>query len=143
MADKGDSSAIVFFIDRCLGGGEVADSLKADGFFVEVHDSHFARDCRDQDWIPVVSQRGWVILSKDPRMMRRCVAWDILVQANAAVFYLLSARMPASEMVETFHSAMPRMLSLLRTHTRPLICTVSPAGKVEVREGQRRGGVRR
>jgi predicted nuclease of predicted toxin-antitoxin system len=53
-----------FFVDRCLGK-TVAERLRQAGAQIEIHDSHFAQDAADDDWIPEVSRRGWVILTKD------------------------------------------------------------------------------
>lgn len=57
----------VFFTDRDLGRA-LPDALAAAGMSIERHADHFAHDAPDQDWVPVVTERGWVILTCDRRM---------------------------------------------------------------------------
>ena len=59
-----------FFIDRALGRKYVADALRNAGAKVEVHEDHFLPDAPDTEWLPEVSQRGWLILTKDDAIGR-------------------------------------------------------------------------
>lgn len=62
---------VTFFIDRNLGSRIVAQALVNAGENVQVHDEHFPMDAKDEEWIPVVCQRGWIILTKDSRIAYR------------------------------------------------------------------------
>lgn len=44
------------------------EALRAQGETVEAHDSHFAQDASDVEWLGVVGRKGWVVLSKDDRI---------------------------------------------------------------------------
>jgi hypothetical protein len=59
-----------FFIDRALGRKYVADALRNAGAKVEIHEDHFSPDSPDTEWLPEVSQRGWLILTKDDAIGR-------------------------------------------------------------------------
>jgi hypothetical protein len=76
--------AAEFFIDRCLGSKVIAEALAAHGFTVHVHDDHFPQDCKDEDWLLDVGQRGWVVLSKDGRIERRHLEIEALKSAGVA-----------------------------------------------------------
>jgi hypothetical protein len=52
---------ITFFVDRSLSK-LVGEMLREAGVPVELHDDHFRQDARDEEWIPVVGARGWVVL---------------------------------------------------------------------------------
>ena len=62
-------SRYAFFIDRSLGRKIVADALRQAGAEVHVHGDHFPPDARDEEWLRVVGQRGWIVLTKD-KMIR-------------------------------------------------------------------------
>ena len=58
--------APVFFIDHCLGTEKVAQRLRQAGVNARVLvDEGFSADAEDVDWLPVVANKGWAILTKD------------------------------------------------------------------------------
>ena len=59
----------VFFLDRNLGSKIVAGELRRAGHRVEIHDDHFAPAVLDVDWLREVGSRGWVVLTKDRRIV--------------------------------------------------------------------------
>jgi hypothetical protein len=61
----------VFFIDRSLGIEPLRTELTKFGLLVEIHDDHFARDEEDRVWLRTVSERNWVVLTKDQRLRYR------------------------------------------------------------------------
>jgi hypothetical protein len=69
-----------------------ADSLRAAGALVVVHSDHFAPNCDDVDWIPVVAARGWAILTKDKAIRRTDLEVAALRQSGAAAFFLSSGQ---------------------------------------------------
>jgi hypothetical protein len=141
--DQADAPKPTFFIDRCLGQGDVVIALRELGETVEVHDAHFDIDCPDEVWLTEVSKRGWVILTKDKRVRRRPAELAALRESMAAVFVLTAGGMSGSAMAAAFTAALPRMNRLLRTHTRPLVAAVSSHGTLTVVSGERRGGRRK
>lgn len=58
----------VFFVDRCLGKKCVASALRETGHRAEVHDDHFPQDAKDEEWLPVVGERGWLVITRDDRI---------------------------------------------------------------------------
>jgi hypothetical protein len=134
---------LTLFIDRCLGQGEIVNALRGQGETVSVHDDHFATDCPDETWISDVSVRGWIILTKDQRVRRRPAELAALRHSNAAVFVLTAGGLSGAGIAQAFTAALPRMKRILRTHTRPLVATVSSLGGITVVIGDRRGGRRK
>jgi predicted nuclease of predicted toxin-antitoxin system len=143
MPKRPPDPGAVFFIDRSLGSKVVAETLRAAGVAVEIHDAHFARDCADEVWIAEVAARGWIIVTKDERILRRALELAALEDSGAAAFVLRGGDMKGERAARSLSEALPRIASLLRSHTRPLIVTVSSGSKLEVRVGERRGGIRR
>ena len=133
----------VFFVDRCLGARTVPDALRVAGARVEVHADHFADDAPDPEILRFVGERQWVFLSKDKRVRRRSAEIEALINANVAAFILTSGNATGAELGAAFVTALDRMRRICRTHTRPVIATVTIHGVVTIFHGQRRGSVRR
>ena len=132
-----------FFIDRSLGAHDVAEALRAAGATVEIHDAHFAQATTDVTWLGEVGARGWVVVTKDSRIRRHPLELQALEAAGVAAFMLTATGVGGAEMARILVAALPRMLSLVHTRTRPFIATISGSGKIDViRGGARRGGVR-
>lgn len=141
--DNASQESPVLFIDRCLGSVIVAQALRGAGARVETHEDHFPRDCSDEEWIVRVSERGWVILTKDKAIRRRENEHEALQKAGAAAFILTSGDASGPEIAGAFISALPGMQRALQKYTRPLLATISRSGKVTIKKGTRRGAVRR
>jgi len=58
-----------YFIDRALGKS-IGEALQEIGVKIEFHHAHFAPDAPDTDWLPIVSQRGWIVLTKDVKLWK-------------------------------------------------------------------------
>jgi hypothetical protein len=79
---KPSPSPPIFFIDRDLGQRLVAQALREAGAQVEIHQAHFAPDSPDIEWLPEVSQRGWVVLTKDACIDEGCLYWHQPARAS-------------------------------------------------------------
>jgi PIN domain-containing protein len=134
---------LVFFVDRCLGAHVVPDALRAAGADVEVHKTHFEPNAPDSDILRFVGARRWVFLSKDRNIRWHPAEHKALVEAGVAAFILTAGRAKGVAIAGAFVAALDRIRRICGTHARPIIATVSLAGIVSVREGIRRGGIRR
>ena len=101
-----DVPAPEFFTDRGLGT-RVVDALRREGWAIhamrELYPSSDRRRrerFQDENWIPTVTKRGYVILSKDGfRYTHERLA---IAECEARVFSLPSANLRAEQMVERF-----------------------------------------
>jgi hypothetical protein len=95
-----------FFTDRGLGK-RVVEGLRAEGWTVhpmhEVYpssDRSRSRRFQDENWIPAVTERGWIILSKDGfRWTHERLA---IAECEARVFMIPNASIRAEYMIERF-----------------------------------------
>jgi hypothetical protein len=116
------------FVDRSLGGSFVADALRQAGQRVVAHDDEFEPNARDIDWLRVVGERGWVVLTKDARIRTNALEREALLFANVAAFMLGRGDMKGPHMAATFLIGLPRMTRVLRRWDVPLIATVTAVG---------------
>jgi PIN like domain len=75
-------STVTFFLDRALGNHYVAQALVESGATVEVCDDHFPQNCPDVVWLPEVSQRGWIVLTKDDNIGRNPLEQVAIAQSE-------------------------------------------------------------
>ncbi len=75
-------SRYAFFIDRSLGSKIVANALRQAGAEVHIHDDYFPANARDEEWLRVVGQRGWVVLTKDKMIRYRGPELAALINAG-------------------------------------------------------------
>jgi hypothetical protein len=130
-----------FFIDRCLGTGDVCTVLRAAGATIVQHDDAFGQSTHDVDWLPQVGQRRWVLLTKDKRIRRNQAEVTALMNAGVAAFVLISGNLTGRQQGEAFAKALRRMRGMLRAHQVPFVATVTRDGAVQMfltRRTQRR-----
>jgi hypothetical protein len=141
---RSTDASLTFFVDRSLGAHDVPEALRAAGARVEIHDDHFAPDTPDISWLVEVGARGWVVLTKDSRIRRHPLELQALIGANVAAFMVTATDMTGADTGRLLVAAIPKLTSLARSRSRPLIATVSRQGQVTIIQGgERRGGIRR
>jgi PIN domain-containing protein len=108
-----------------MGGKVVAHALRATGAKVEVHDAHFAIDSPDVEWLPVVGQREWVLISKDKRIRRNHLERAALLHAGVRAFFLTSGNLGGAEMAKVLLRQLGRLERLARDEEAPFIAIVT------------------
>lgn len=122
----------IFFIDRALGKNLVANALRNAGALVEVHDDYFAPDALDTDWLPEVSQRGWIVLTRDARMGLNILEQVAIASSAARVFVVSIDDATGDNMAAALTQALPKMERLTQSHQAPFIARVYEFGKVSM-----------
>src|SRR5205814_1295033 len=79
---------LTFFVDRQLGRYKMAGALRIAGLNVEIHDDHFAQDAKDEEWLMVVGQKNWVVVTRDERIRYRAAAKQAIRRAKVRAFVL-------------------------------------------------------
>ncbi len=128
-----------FYVDRCVGK-RVVQALRAAGARVEAHDDHFAQDAADETWIPDVTARGWVILTKDKNIRRRAGERETVVAASARIITLTSGNMSGETMAGIFVGSLAAMEQLAASQPAPFVAILGPDGMQVVQTQQTLGG---
>jgi len=119
------------FVDRSLGKS-VGRLLRGVGVAVELHDDHFAQTELDRNWIPIVTGRGWVILTKDKNIRRPSGEREDVLLAGAKVFTLTSGNMNAANMAAIFIRFVDEIEQIAATQTPPFAYAVGPDGLQQI-----------
>jgi predicted nuclease of predicted toxin-antitoxin system len=126
----------IFFRDRCLGK-KLADSLRNVGATVEIHDDHFKQDINDQDWLRIVGERNWVVLTKDKKIASRPLELLAVARGNVRLFAFVDGDVPGDVMAQAFVNALEKMQRFIRGNPAPFIAKVDKSGLVKPCKNQK------
>lgn len=123
---------LIYWVDRSLGKDIVPAALRDAGVNVTTYADLYPDDTTVEDhvWIPEVTARGWVILTKDKNIRRAPVEIEALRNASARYVCLSAGNMRGDEqaacLVEHWrtidsvvaHKRVPLIVSVTRTHVQ-------------------------
>lgn len=108
----------------------MADALKTRGICVQLHRQHFTHNAPDEKWITEVSQKQWVIFTKDTAATRRPNELRAVIASRAREFTLANASLRGDEMAAIFSQAMPAIYKFLLNHQGPFIVRIRRSGEL-------------
>jgi hypothetical protein len=125
-----------FFVDRCLGTGDVPTGLRTlvdpDRHKVVVHDDEFPQDTKDVVWLPLVGEKRWVLITKDIAMRSNPLEIAAIIHSGVATFALPAGGQTAAKNVAAIKTAWRAMQRCLRRFAPPFIATITISGEVTV-----------
>jgi len=135
---------LVLFLDECLGTTDVPEALRLQSLRVEVFLEHFKSGTPDQDWLPIVGGKSWVVLTKDKMIRKREAEMAALSDGGVAAFVLTAGDMTGSQIASAFCAAIPRIQKLVRDRLPPFVAAVRGNGSVELlTDSPRRAALRK
>lgn len=131
MSLEVSSQPLVFFVDRCLGRS-VFQALNQTGIMVKFHDDEFPQSTLDTEWLPIVGQRDWVVLTKDAAIGRNALERRAVARANLRLFTLTRQDLTGAEMAAVLVQALGAMQRFVHRYPAPFIAKVDRAGKIRI-----------
>ena len=119
----------IFFINRCLGK-KLADPLRNKGD-TEIHDDHFKQDIEDKDWLRIVGERNWVVLTKDKKIASRPLELEAVAEGNVRLFAFVDGDVPGVVVAQAFVNALENMQRFILGNQAPFIAKVHQSGMVK------------
>jgi predicted nuclease of predicted toxin-antitoxin system len=107
---------------------------------VEVHDDHFRQDAADEEWLALVGQKGWVVVTKDERIRYHPRELRTVVAHRVRALVLTARGVTAEEMASIILGARGRIEKLLSQHGGPFMVGLTRGGALRVlwpRSGRR------
>lgn len=123
---------ITFFIDCSISQKSVPQALQSAGATIERHFDHFPPDTRDVDWLSVVSDRNWVVLTKDEAIGRRPNEIAAIAQAGARVFILVSGNLTSQQMSDLLVEVLETLKKFTQGNQAPFIAKIYKDGRVKI-----------
>jgi len=97
------------------------------------HGSRFSSGALDVEWLPVVGEKRWALLTSDKNIRYNQLEREKIVQFGIRDFVFASGNLSGAMMAEILAVALPKMKRLFRTYPPPFIAYLSQSGNVEVR----------
>lgn len=120
-----------YFIDRALGKS-VGFALQKLGVKIEFHQDHFASNSPDIEWLPIVSQQGWIVLTKDTNIGRNILEIRAMAYSNAKVFTLVSANLNTAKMINIFEELIEKIDKIAQSNKAPFIAKMYKDATVKI-----------
>jgi hypothetical protein len=101
-----------FFLDRSLGGRDVADALRSAGWFSRTHVEVYAdrdQEVEDIEWLSLCGREGWPALTMDRRIRSRPAEIAAVRRHRVKLFALTSGNLTAGDQAERFVRNGPRI----------------------------------
>lgn len=127
---KSQPDKIVLFLDRNLGKHVIAEALRVAGHPVEIHDDHLPVDAPDEDWIKLISSRGWVGLTKDKRIRYRTAEISTIKEFQARVIVIRSKNQTGTELAEILVKHHSRIQKFVTREKAPFIAGINRSGTI-------------
>lgn len=125
---------IVLFFDRSIGV-KIPQELRIDGVSlrvdIEYHDEHFSQESHDDDWLPVIGQRGWIVVGKDRSYHKNMSERLAIIQYKVGCFYLGAANAKTEVLKDLLLRRLDRIIQLSEATERPFIYRVPLGGNID------------
>lgn len=125
----------VLFLDEnhCLNRN-VIEAIEERGILCEKHLDHFLPGMEDVEWLPVVGQRGWALLTTDARIRTNFVEKEAVRLNGVRMFYFSRNDLAGVQMGIALRRALPDMEILMKTQKPPFTASISKNGDVKLRD---------
>ena len=84
----------------------------------------------DDEWLTIVGQKGWFVLSEDSRFHRDSSALLAIEQFRIACFYMWSGQLDIWNKVTIFTAAFPKMREKMKSVRKPFIFQIANTGRL-------------
>jgi len=102
-------------------------------FFLEIHDDHFTQDAKDEEWLQVAGEKGWIVITRDERIRYRAAARQVIRRAKVRMFVLVAhGNLRIETLAEIFLKALSRVRVITPQQKRPFIAKIWRDGNVAV-----------
>ena len=108
--------------------------LQAEDVRYERHSNHFPRGTPDMQWLPMVGERGWALLTSDGRIRYHALEKQAVQRHAVAMFYFSTNNMGGAGMGTALSAALPAMQRLFAQRQPPFIASITREGRVSLRE---------
>ena len=125
---------LVWWTDECMGK-RFPQALREDGLEVRTHFETYQgqRGIPDEEWLPDIARREWVIITQDTAIRRRRDQSELLTKFRAR--YVSVSSMTFEQQIDRFRRARGRLESLLEMRDRPAIFAIHLSDVKELRDG--------
>lgn len=97
------------------------------------HGSRFSPGTLDVDWLPVVGEKRWALLTSDKSIRYNQLEKGKIVEYKIREFVFASGNLSGAMMGDALAKALPKMKRLFAEYGEVFIAYLSQSGNVEIR----------
>jgi hypothetical protein len=99
---------------------------------VEPHKKWFRHNTPDEDWLPVVGEKKWIVLMRDLRIGQHVIELNALLTSKVKAFGLVSSELTDKQNAEIIIKALPKIFDMIEANDFPFIAKVQKNSSVEL-----------
>lgn len=99
---------------------------------IEHHGDHFEQNTPDIEWLSIVGERGWVVLTKDKAIAKNQLELMAIARAEVKVFILASGNLTRQEMAALLVDVLEKLKKFAQGNQAPFIAKVYQGRRVEL-----------
>lgn len=101
-------------------------------FEVKSHDGEgFASNMRDDEWLDIVGQKGWIVCSHDMKWQAESAALKAIQQHKIGCFYLHGASSIGFFKLKSLAHNFDKIMNVCKNERRPFIYRVTAANRLK------------
>ncbi|NOT20305.1 MAG: hypothetical protein HOP24_08560 [Sideroxydans sp.] len=120
----------MLFIDRCAWSNRLGDALTAANIAFTPHHEHFEPNSPDEEWLPAVGKKGWLVLTRDKNIRRKPNELRAFKENRVVAIVLTSGQASASDTAELVVRLYPKLLRKIQNAKPPAMFAVTLAGTI-------------
>lgn len=102
----------------------ILGKLRDAGLKVESHHKRFRHNTPDTEWLAVVGEKKWIVLTRDAMIGHRMLELDALLAARARVFVVVAREFTDEASAKIIIEALPKVLKMLDENRFPFIARI-------------------
>src|SRR5260370_297556 len=132
---QGGITEFVLFLDEnhCRNR-HMIEAIEERGIVCEKHLDHFAPGSEDTDWLPIIAQRGWSLITTDARIRTNFLEKEAIRINGGRMFYFSRNNLAGSDMGRARRRSLPHMERLVKTQSPPFTASINKNGDVTLRD---------
>jgi hypothetical protein len=121
-------------VDECTAFVHIAAMLRDSGHIAHVigTSNTWPTGTLDVEWIPLVGDRKWVLITKDKSIRKNEIELRLLAGTAVRTFVFTGANLNGDNQARVLKEALPAMLRLLRRRAARFIARVTAESNVEL-----------
>lgn len=127
-------SLVIYLDENHCNNRSILAVLKDAGIRVERHLDHFARGTPDEEWLPLVGESNWVLLTTDKRIRYRANEKQAVIRHKVRMFYFSKNDMSGHQIASALQKALPEIKKHCARQPPPFFAAIARTGEVYLRE---------
>jgi hypothetical protein len=125
---------VLFIDENHCNNRRILAVLQELGVAYESYLDHFQRGMADSEWLPIIGQRGWALLTTDRRIRYHNLERQAVKENNVRMFCFSTNKMNGQEMADALKKSVGKMLQITEQTPPPFIAMITRNGSVHLRE---------